>query len=113
MLASARKSKRLLGLFDSIITVVGTEHVAITIVAVIVAVTAMPIAAGPLANFIHHNPPIAMLALDFLLLIGAALTADGFGFHFPKGYIYAAMAFSGTAGGLDMLARRRRNQPPE
>jgi predicted tellurium resistance membrane protein TerC len=46
-------------------------------------------------------------------LIGAALTADGFGFHFPKGYIYIAMAFSGTAGGLDMLARRRRNQPPE
>jgi len=70
MLASARKSKRLLKLFDSIITVVGmTEHVAITIV------MAMPIAAGPLANFIDHNPTIAWLALGFLLLIGAALIA--------------------------------------
>jgi hypothetical protein len=45
------------------------------------------------ANFIHRNPTIALLALGFLLLIGAALIAGGFGFHFPKGYIYAAMAY--------------------
>jgi hypothetical protein len=30
------------------------------------------------------NPNIAILALGFLLLIGAALIAGGFGFHFPK-----------------------------
>ncbi|MGH6812505.1 MAG: hypothetical protein ACREDM_09210 [Methylocella sp.] len=53
-----------------------------------------------------------MVALDFLLLLGAALIAGGFGFHFPKGYIYAT-AFSGAAEGVDMLARRRRKQPPE
>ena len=35
-----------------------------------------------------------MLALGFLLMIGAVLIADGFGVHVPKGYIYAAMAFS-------------------
>jgi hypothetical protein len=45
------------------------------------------------ANFIHRNPTIALLALSFLLLIGAALIAGGFGFHFPKSYIYAAMAY--------------------
>ena len=55
----------------------------------------------------------ATVALGFLLLIGAALIAGGFGFHFPKGYIYAAMAFSGAVEGLDMLARRRRKQPPK
>jgi predicted tellurium resistance membrane protein TerC len=46
-------------------------------------------------------------------LIGAALTAGGFGFRFPEGYIYAALAFSGAVEGLDMIARRRRKQPPE
>ncbi len=99
---------------DSIITAVGmTDHVAIMIIAVIAAVAVMLIAAGPLANFIRRNPTIVMLALGFLLLIGTALIADGFGFHLPKGYIYTAMAFSGAVEGLNMLARKRRKRPPE
>lgn len=98
---------------DSIITAVGmTEHVPIMIGAVLAAVTAMLIAAGPLSNFIHRNPTILMLALSFLLLIGATLIADGFGYHFPKGYIYTAMVFSGAVEGLNMLARNRRRRPP-
>ena len=99
---------------DSIITAVGMiDHVAIMIIAVVVAVVAMLIAAGLLANFIRRNPTIVMLALGFLLLIGTALIADGFGFHLPKGYIYTAMAFSGAIEGLNMLARNRRNRPPD
>jgi predicted tellurium resistance membrane protein TerC len=99
---------------DSIITAVGmTDYVAIMIIAVIAAVLVMLVAAGPLANFIRRNPTIVMLALGFLLLIGTALIADGFGFHFPKGYIYTAMAFSGAVEGLNMLARKRRKRPPE
>jgi predicted tellurium resistance membrane protein TerC len=99
---------------DSIITAVGmTDHVAIMIIAVIAAVAVMLVAAGPLANFIRRNPTIVMLALGFLLLIGTALIADGFGFHLPKGYIYTAMAFSGAVEGLNMLARNRRKRPPE
>ncbi len=94
---------------DSIITAVGmTEHVPVMIAAVIIAVILMLVAAGPLANFIHRNPTIVMLALGFLLLIGATLIADGFGVHFPRGYIYSAMAFSGAVEGLNMLARKRR-----
>jgi predicted tellurium resistance membrane protein TerC len=82
------------------------------ITAVIIAVTLMLVAAGPLANFIHRNPTIVMLALGFLLLIGATLIADGFGFHFPRGYIYSAMAFSAAVEGLNMLARKRRSPRP-
>jgi predicted tellurium resistance membrane protein TerC len=66
----------------------------------------MLLAADPLARFIGHNPTIVMLALGFLLMIGATLIADGMGVHVPKGYIYAAMAFSGLVEGLNMLARR-------
>jgi predicted tellurium resistance membrane protein TerC len=93
---------------DSIITAVGmTDHVAIMVIAVIVAVMVMLVAANPLASFINANPTVVMLALGFLLMIGMTLIAEGFGAHVPKGYIYAAMAFSALVEGLNMLSRRR------
>src|SRR3712207_3907586 len=80
---------------DSIITAVGmTDDVPIMVVAVLVAVAAMLLAANPLADFIRDNPTVVMLALGFLIMIGMALIAEGFGAKIPKGYIYAAMAFS-------------------
>ena len=94
---------------DSIITAVGmTDYLAIMYIAVLVAITVMLVAATPLANFIERNPTIVMLALGFLLMIGMTLIADGFGFHVPRGYIYAAMGFSAFVEGLNMLGRRRR-----
>ena len=94
---------------DSIITAVGmTPHVPIMVVAVIIAVMAMLLAADPLANFVHANPTVLMLALAFLLLIGTTLVAEGFGAPVAKGYIYAAMAFSAFVEGLNMMARRAR-----
>jgi predicted tellurium resistance membrane protein TerC len=91
---------------DSILTAVGmTEHVPIMMVAVVIAVMTMLIAADPLANFIDKNPSVVMLALGFLLMIGVVLIADGFGAHVPKGYIYAAMAFSALVEGLNMMKR--------
>ena len=91
---------------DSILTAVGmTDHVPIMMAAVIIAVSVMLLASTPLANFIEKNPTVVMLALGFLLMIGAVLIADGFGVHVPKGYIYAAMAFSGVVEGLNMMGR--------
>ncbi len=93
---------------DSILTAVGmTDQLAIMFAAVIIAVGLMMIAADPLANFINRNPSVVMLALGFLLMIGATLIADGFGLHVPKGYIYASMAFSGGVEALNLLARRK------
>jgi predicted tellurium resistance membrane protein TerC len=94
---------------DSIITAVGmTEHLPIMVIAVLVAVLTMLLAADPLARFIHNHPTVVMLALGFLLMIGMTLIAEGFGAHVPKGYVYAAMAFSALIEGLNMLSRRRR-----
>ncbi|MFZ3584965.1 TerC family protein [Loktanella sp. DJP18] len=96
---------------DSIITAVGmTEHIEIMIIAVVVTVILMLVAATPLANFIERNPTIVMLALSFLLLIGTTLIAEGMGFHVPKGYIYAAMAFSAVVEILNMWVRNRRTR---
>jgi predicted tellurium resistance membrane protein TerC len=94
---------------DSIITAVGiADHVEVMIAAVIIAVIIMYVASGPIAEFIHENPTTKMLALAFLLLIGVALIADGFGLHIPRGYIYFAMAFSGMVEMFNILAQRRR-----
>jgi predicted tellurium resistance membrane protein TerC len=81
-------------------------------VAVIITVLTMMLAATPLANFVNANPTIVMLALGFLMMIGTVLIAEGFGAHIPKGYIYAAMAFSTLVEGLNMMARKanRRRQ---
>jgi predicted tellurium resistance membrane protein TerC len=92
---------------DSILTAVGmTDHLPVMVIAVLVAVGLMLVASGPLSRFIEANPTVVMLALGFLLMIGAVLIADGFGVHVPKGYIYAAMAFSGLVEGLNMASRR-------
>ena len=96
---------------DSIITAVGmTPHLPIMVIAVVVAVLVMLLAATPLSNFINANPTVVMLALGFLLMIGMVLIAEGFGAHVPKGYIYAAMAFSVAVEGLNILARRARRR---
>ena len=96
---------------DSILTAVGmTDHLPIMFAAVIVAVTVMMLASGPLARFINANPTVVMLALGFLLMIGMVLIADGCGIHVPKGYVYAAMAFSAFVEMLNLVSRKRKTK---
>lgn len=94
---------------DSILTAIGmTSHIPVMAVAIVVTVALMLLAADPLANFISQNPTVVMLALAFLMMIGAVLIADGFGVHVPKGYIYAAMGFSVLVEMLNIVARNAR-----
>jgi len=96
---------------DSILTAVGmTDDVPIMIAAVVITVGLMMVAANPLARFIENNPTLIMLALAFLVMIGFVLLADGFGVHIPKGYVYAAMAFSTGVEILNIMARERRTR---
>jgi predicted tellurium resistance membrane protein TerC len=96
---------------DSIITAVGiADHVEVMIAAVAVSILVMYFAAEPVAAFIERHPTTKMLALAFLLLIGAALIADGFAFHIPRGYIYFAMAFAGAVEVFNVVASRRRRR---
>jgi predicted tellurium resistance membrane protein TerC len=96
---------------DSILTAVGmSDDVPVMAAAIIISVGAMLLAADPLARFVDNNPTVVMLALAFLMMIGVVLIADGFGVHVPKGYVYAAMAFSGAVETLNILARKRRER---
>jgi len=94
---------------DSIVTAVGmVEHVEVMIAAVVLAIGVMYIAAEPVAAFIERHPTTKMLALSFLMLVGVALVADGFGVHIPRGYIYFAMAFAAATEFFNIMAIRRR-----
>ena len=80
---------------DSVSTAVGVaDHLAVMIIAVLIAGGFMIAAAGPVSDFVSRHPTVKMLALSFLLLIGMALVAEGMHQHIPKGYIYFAMGFS-------------------
>ena len=96
---------------DSVITAVGiAEHIPIMVFAILLAVAIMLLAANPLGKFIDENPTVKMLALAFILLIGAVLILDGLDAHVPKPYIYFAMGFSVLVEWLNLLMRRRAQQ---
>ncbi len=94
---------------DSVITAVGmAEEVLVMIAAIVIAVAVMLVFAGPVSRFIEKNPPIKMLALSFLILIGVTLVADGVGTHVSKGYIYFAMGFSLMVEMLNLRLHHKR-----
>jgi predicted tellurium resistance membrane protein TerC len=97
---------------DSVITAVGmADHLAVMILAVIIAVGIMLFAAGPLSDFVNHHPTLKILALSFLLLIGVSLLAEGLHQHISKGYIYFAMGFSVFVEILNMRVRKTDEDP--
>lgn len=80
---------------DSVITAIGmTDAIAIMVAAVVASTLVMLVAAKPVGDFIEKRPTTKMLALSFILLIGVALIADGFGFDIPRTAIYFSIAFS-------------------
>ena len=96
---------------DSVIAAVGMANQKIIMVmAILLAVAVMLLASGPLGRFIDRNPTIKMLALAFIVLVGAFLVLDGFGVHVGKGYIYGAMGFSALVEGLNLWAKRTARQ---
>jgi predicted tellurium resistance membrane protein TerC len=93
---------------DSVIAAVGMANQKMIMVgAILLAVAVMLLAATPLGHFIERHPTIKMLALAFIVLVGAYLIAEGFGAHIPKGYLYGAMGFSAGVECLNLWARRR------
>ena len=92
---------------DSVITAVGmVDHLAIMMIAVIIAIGIMLLASKPLTRFVNAHPTVVVLCLGFLLMIGFSLLAESFGFKVPKGYLYAAIGFSVAIEALNQLARR-------
>ncbi len=92
---------------DSIITAVGmVEHLGVMMAAVTIAMLVMVLASKPLTRFVNAHPTVVVLCLSFLLMIGFSLVAEGFGFHIPKGYLYAAIGFSVLIEFFNQLSQR-------
>ena len=93
---------------DSVIAAVGmANQKPVMVGAILLSVAVMLWAATPIGRFIERNPTIKMLALAFIVLVGAFLVAEGFGAHVPKGYVYFAMAFSAVVESLNLWVRKR------
>lgn len=96
---------------DSVIAAVGmANHTPVMVAAILLAVAVMLLAAKPLGQFIDNNPTIKMLALAFIVAVGAYLLLDGFEMHIPKGYLYGAMGFSALVECLNLWAKKRASQ---
>ncbi|MCO6059539.1 TerC family protein [Pseudomonas sp. MOB-449] len=96
---------------DAVITAVGmVEHLEVMMIAVVVSIGLMIIASKPLTAFVNAHPTVIMLCLGFLMMIGFSLTAEGLGFHIPKGYLYAAIGFSLLIEAANQLVRWRRKR---
>ncbi|MBL0533325.1 TerC family protein [Aeromonas dhakensis] len=92
---------------DSIITAVGmVEQLGVMMAAVTIAMVVMVLASKPLTRFVNAHPTVVVLCLSFLLMIGFSLVAEGFGFHIPKGYLYAAIGFSVLIEFFNQLSQR-------
>jgi predicted tellurium resistance membrane protein TerC len=93
---------------DSVITAVGMARaIVVMMAAMIIAVGVMFAFAGVVSEFVNRHPSMKILALAFLLLIGVLLTADAFGHHINRGYVYFAMAFSLVIELLNMRFRKK------
>ncbi|KLD64176.1 hemolysin family protein [Dyella japonica] len=96
---------------DSVITAVGmVDHLSVMMIAVVVAMILMISASKPLTSFVNARPTVVILCLSFLLMIGFSLVAEGFGFHIPKGYLYAAIGFSILIEAFNQTMRRNRQR---
>ncbi|CAN5133967.1 hypothetical protein BH11PSE14_BH11PSE14_15080 [soil metagenome] len=77
------------------------------VAAIIVAVAVMIFSSNVIGDFIDRHPTIKMLALAFIILVGVALLADGFGIHIERKLLYFAMAFSAAVESLNILAKQK------
>jgi CBS domain containing-hemolysin-like protein len=96
---------------DAVITAIGmTHHLPVMMIAVCIAMFLMIVASNRLMNFVSAHPTVVILCLGFLLMIGFSLIVEGLGFHIPKGYLYAAIAFSIIIETFNQVALKNRRK---
>ena len=97
--------------FDSILTAVGlSRDIPVMITAVVLSMFVMLLFAPYVSNFISKYPTIKMLALVFLVAIGALLVLEGCHVHVEKNYVYFAIGFSLLVELLNIRLRKIKHQ---
>ena len=94
--------------FDSILTAVGlSNHLEIMVTAVVISMALMMVYARHISIFINRRPTLKMLALCFLIMIGALLVAEAFDVHVPKATVYFGMVFALLVEYLNQKMRKK------
>jgi len=94
--------------FDSILTAVGlSNHLEIMITAVVISMSLMMVYSRHISIFINRRPTLKMLALCFLIMIGALLVAEAFDVHVPKATVYFGMVFALLVEFLNQKMRKK------
>jgi predicted tellurium resistance membrane protein TerC len=93
---------------DSVFTAVGlANRIEVMVAAIVASVLVMMVVSSAVSGFVERHPTIKVLALAFMVLVGAALIAESVDREIPKGYLYFAMAFSVVVEWLNTRLRRR------
>jgi predicted tellurium resistance membrane protein TerC len=93
---------------DSVFTAVGlAKHIEVMVAAIVISVLVMMVVSSAVSRFIDRYPTIKVLALAFLVLVGAALIATSLELDIPQGYLYFAMAFAAAVEWMNLRLRRR------
>ena len=94
---------------DSVFTAIGlAKYLEVMVAAIVCSVGVMMLVSGAVGAFIDREPTIKILALAFLILVGAVLVAESLEFEVSKGYLYFAMAFSFVVEILNIQMRKAR-----
>ena len=95
---------------DSVFTAVGlAKHIEVMVAAIVISVLVMMVVSAGISRFIDRYPTIKVLALAFLLLVGAALIAESLELDIPQGYLYFAFVFAAAVEWINIRLRRRRS----
>lgn len=93
--------------FDSILTAVGLSNdLPVMISAVVLAMFVMLFFAPYVSDFISKYPTMKILALVFLVCIGALLVIESLHLHVERNYVYFGMAFSLVVELLNIRLRK-------
>ena len=92
---------------DSVFTAVGlAKHIEVMVAAIVISVLVMMVVSSSVSRFIDRFPSIKVLALAFLVLVGAALIADSLELDIPQGYLYFAFVFAAAVEWINIRLRR-------
>ena len=93
---------------DSVFSAVAlAKHIEVMVAAIVISVLVMMVVSAGVSRFIDRYPTIKVLALAFLVLVGAALIAQSLELDIPQGYLYFAMAFAAVVEWMNIRLRRR------
>jgi predicted tellurium resistance membrane protein TerC len=94
---------------DSVFTAVGVarpDQLPLMIAAILTAIVAMMFVSAGVGRFLERRPRLKILALSFLVLVGASLIAAAFQFELPREDLYVALAFGAAVEALNFRLRR-------